>query len=98
MLSKQELMNLSFLEARGKLLEVAAFLDRLDRCEGEEDFRIIALREVFPVLLSPNANRAQTILEKLSDTSEEPITVNPGKAACGAPLSDAKKENRNEFY
>lgn len=85
MLSKQELMNLSFLEARGKLLEVAAFLDRLDRCAGEEDFRIQALRKALPILLSSEPDRARMLLEKLSDMSEEPISYNPGKAACGAP-------------
>lgn len=88
MITKQKLMDLSFLEARGKLIEVAAFLDRLDRSEGEEDFRIKALREAVPLLLSTESHRAQDILEFLSDMSEEPITYNPGKAACGAPITE----------
>ena len=85
MLTKRELMDLSFLEIRGKALEVAAFLDRLDRYEGEEDFRIDALRQALPLLLSKEPGRAQAFLEALSDQSREPITHNPGKAACGVP-------------
>lgn len=85
MLTKRELMDLSFLEIRGKALEVAAFLDRLDRYEGEEDFRIEALRNALLLLSRKETGRAQAFLEALSDQSEEPITVNPGKAACGAP-------------
>lgn len=92
MLLKQELMNLSFLEARGKLLEVAAFLDRVDRSEGEEDFRIEALRGAIPLLLNDGPGRVKAILERLSDMSEEPIIHNPGKAACGAPLPQTKQK------
>lgn len=92
MLLKQELMNLSFLEARGKLLEVAAFLDRVDRSEGEEDFRMEALRQAIPLLLKEGPDRARAILEKLSDMSEEPVSYNPGKAACGAPSPQIKQK------
>ncbi len=89
MLSKQELLNLSYLEARGKLLEVAAFLDRVDRCEGEEDFRITALRRALPLLQENRPDRAKALLEALSDTSTPPIDHDPGKAAAGAPLPSA---------
>lgn len=88
MISKQKLMDLSFLEARGKLLEVAAFLDRLDRCEGEEDFRIKSLRQAIPLLFQEGPGRVRAILEILSDYSSEPIACSPGKAACGAPMSE----------
>lgn len=79
-------MDLSFLEIRGKALEVAAFLDRLDRYEGEEDFRIEALRNALLILSRKEPGRAQAFLDVLSDQSEVPATVNLGKAACGAPL------------
>lgn len=79
-------MDLSFLEIRGKALEVAAFLDRLDRYEGEEDFRIEALRNALLILSRKEEGRAQAFLDALSDQSEVPATVTPGKAACGAPL------------
>lgn len=78
-------MDLSFLEIRGKALEIAAFLDRLDRYEGEEDFRIDALRQALVLLLNKEPGRAKAFLDALSDNSDAPIDLNPGKAACGAP-------------
>ena len=85
MLDKKALLNLSFLEARGKLLEVAAFLDRLDRAEGESDERLRLLKEALPLLQSAEGGRAQKLLEFLSDKSLEPKEKSPGTAAWGVP-------------
>ena len=61
-----------FLEHRAKVLDIAAFLDRLDRCESvKDDFRIDALREsCIQVLLEENDGRSEKILNILSDLSK----------------------------
>ena len=37
--TKKEIQDLYFMDARFKLLEIASFLDRVDRHEGDADFR-----------------------------------------------------------
>lgn len=69
---------------RAKLIEVAAFLDRVERHEVADDFRCAALREAAEVLVDGRPERARRILEKLSDPTTEPDTVSSGKAALGA--------------
>lgn len=83
-LDRRQVLDLYFLEARGKLLEVAAFLDRLDRAPGEADFRLAALREAIRCLEGPVADRAERLLCVLSDPTTEPIPKAPGKGAVGA--------------
>lgn len=73
-----------FVPVRAKLLEVAAFLDRVDRYEADEDFRCAALREAAAVLVDGRSERVRRILEKLSDPTEEPAAESSGKAALGA--------------
>lgn len=86
--TKQQVIDLYFLEHRAKLLDIAAFLDRLDRAEGEEDFRIDALRRAIDVLRQSKPSRARRILEVLSDPTTEPIAKAPGKGASGAHFPD----------
>ena len=75
-----------FLEHRAKVLDIAAFLDRLDRCESvKDDFRIDALRSCIQVLLEENDGRSEKILNILSDLSKEPIEAASEQGACGAP-------------
>jgi hypothetical protein len=69
---------------RARLIEVAAFLDRVERYQGEDDFRCVALREAAALLVDGKPERARRILEKLSDPTTEPETVSSGKAAVGA--------------
>ncbi len=82
---KKELLDLQFIEARHKLLDLAAFLDRIDRAGGDEDFRIEALRGALPLLLESRGDRARAILEALSDLSTEPIPQATIQGAFGAP-------------
>lgn len=84
--SKQEILDLQFIEARHKLLDLAAFLDRIDRHPGDDDFRITALRKALPMLLSERPDRARAILESLSDSSIEPIPQASIQGAFGAPV------------
>jgi L-methionine (R)-S-oxide reductase len=82
--TKQALLDQYFIEARHKLIEVAAFLDRVDRAEGEEDYRIKAFRAALKELDRSEPERAKQILLALSDPTTEPIPTAKGKSASGA--------------
>lgn len=81
---KQKVLDLYFMEARAKLIDVAAFLDRVDRGEGPEDFRVKAFRRALTELQSPAPDRAKRVLLSLSDPTTEPIANATTKAATGA--------------
>ncbi len=82
---KKQLLDLQFIDARHKLLDLAAFLDRMDRAAGDDDFRLAALRSALPVLLESRGDRARAILEAMSDPSTEPIPQAKRQGAYGAP-------------
>ena len=89
-MTRQQLLDLYFMEARAKLIDIAAFLDRLDRGEGEADFRLDAFKKALGELSHGEAVRAKSVLMSLSDPTVDPIAKAPGKGACGAwPGSDA---------
>lgn len=83
-LSPAEVLDLYFLDARCKLIELAAFLDRVDRAGGSSDFRITALRKALGHLGNPGPDRAKAVLEAFSDPTTNPIPQAPGKGAVGA--------------
>ena len=60
-----DLVDLGFMDARIKLIDVAAFLDRVQRHGQEDDYRVRALREALSVLGSSEPGRARRILESL---------------------------------
>lgn len=72
------------MDARFKLIEIAAFMDRVERAEGDEDFRMEAFREALKQLGGGNAERAKNVLLAFSDPTEAPIEAATTKAACGA--------------
>jgi len=97
-LSRDQVIDRYFLEHRAKVLDVAAYLDRLDRAPGSKtpapgsgagdasggDFREAALRDAIALLIDGQPHRARRILEALSDPTTEPIDRAPGKGASGA--------------
>jgi len=83
-MTRQELLDLYFLDARSKLIDLAAFLDRLERAKGEADFRLTAFTQALDQLRSTEARRAEQVLLALSDPTEEPIPKATTKGACGA--------------
>ncbi len=83
-MNRQQLLDLYFLDARSRLIDLAAFLDRLDRAEGEADFRLAALRRAFGVQGREDGRRAEHILLSLSDPTTDPIPKATTKGACGA--------------
>lgn len=77
-------VDTGFIPVRAKLIEVAAFLDRVERHRVADDFRCAALKAAAAVLVDGRPERARRILEKLSDPTTEPEMVSSGKAALGA--------------
>jgi hypothetical protein len=77
-----------FLEHRAALLDVAAFMDRIDRAEndetgetGEEEYRIAALRRALEVLTDGEGDRARRLQMVFSDTTLEPADSAAATAA-----------------
>ena len=83
-MTRQQVLDLYFMDARSKLIDLAAFMDRVQRSEGEEDFRMKAFRRALEELSGKNPERAAGILKSLSDPTPEPIPAATTKAACGA--------------
>jgi hypothetical protein len=84
--SKKELLDLQFIDARHKLIDIAAFLDRIDRHPGESDYRFEAMKMALPILLSDRPDRARAVLESFSDPSSEVSLSAPFQGAFGAAL------------
>ena len=76
--------DLYFAEARAKLIDLAAFLDRIERSEGTDDFRIKSLRAALHELSTTSPEKAKNILLLLSDPTKEPVAEAGEKSACGA--------------
>ena len=83
-MNRQEVLDLYFMDARSKLIDLAAFLDRFERASGTGDFRAAAFLKALEVLQGPGGDKAKAVLLSLSDPTEEPIAKAPGKGACGA--------------
>ena len=83
-MTRQQILDLYFVDARFKLIELAAFMDRVERSEGGEDFRMTAFRQALMELSKGNKERAKQVLMAFSDPTTEPIPAATTKAACGA--------------
>jgi hypothetical protein len=93
-MTRQQVLDLYFMDARAKLLDLAAFMDRLDRADGPEDFRMKAFRKTIAVL-NAKKNRAEKVLLSFSDPTKQPIPIATTKAASGAfPESSQTKTKR----
>jgi hypothetical protein len=83
-MTRQQILDLYFLDARHKLIEIAAFLDRVDRAGGKDDFRLKAFKTAVTELSSTKKQKAKNVLLAFSDLSTKPIGKAPGKGAVGA--------------
>ncbi len=88
-LGRKQLLDLYFLDARTKLLDIAALLDRLDRARDAQtvpsDFRLDGLQRAFRELLSEAPGRTARVHLCLSDPTNDPIPDATGlKGAAGA--------------
>ena len=95
-LTAAELVDEYFIENRTKLLDIAAFLDRLDRADPSclsTDFRMRAFTEAVAALAS--SERIATVQMLFSDPTTEPLEALDRKGAVGAfdrrPASDGSK-------
>lgn len=83
-MTRRQVLDLYFLEARSKLIDLGAFCDRLDRAVGEGDFRMAAFQNALAALSQPGSGKAREVLMTFTDPTTEPIPVASGKGACGA--------------
>ena len=83
-MTRQQVLDLYFMESRAKLIDLGAFMDRVERSEGAEDFRMKAFRQALGELSKSEREKAKRVLMSLSDPTTEPIPVAPGKGAVGA--------------
>lgn len=71
------LLEQDFIECRSRLLDIAAFLDRIDRYaepdQAKNDFRYVAISEMLRIIASGSQDRTSAILTLLSDLSPEPL-------------------------
>lgn len=75
-------VDLYFMDARSKLIDIAAFMDRVNRDGLTDDFRYRAFLDALKALESDQ--RAIKVLDSLSDPTEGLIPAATTKAACGA--------------
>ncbi len=82
-----QLIDEYFIENRTKVLDLAAFLDRLDRSKDQsigQDFRMEAFREALQVLCGATPSRVNQVQMIFSDPATEPLERLDQKSARGA--------------
>ena len=85
-LTATQIVDEYFIENRTRLLEMAAFLDRLDRADpnhASRDFRMQAFAEALGALSGPG-ERLTRIQLLLSDPTTAPLEALDRKSALGA--------------
>jgi hypothetical protein len=83
-MTKQKALDLYFLDARHKLVELAAFLDRVERAGGKDDFRMKAFHAALGNLRGKRKSKTKAVLLAFSDPTTKPIANAAGKGAAGA--------------
>ena len=89
-MTRQQGLDLYFLDARHKLIDLAAFLDRVERAGGMDDFRLKSFRAALAKLDGKKKNKAKDVLFAFSDPTTKSIAKAAGKGAYGA-WSNSKK-------
>lgn len=72
------------MDSRSKLIDLAAFLDRVQRAGQQDDFRVQALKDAISLLSLDQPTRAKEVLLSFSDPSTEPIEKATVQGAIGA--------------
>jgi hypothetical protein len=98
-LSPKELVDEYFIENRTRLLEIAAFLDRLDRTDpsASQDFRMQAFIEGLAIV-AEGGGRLDRLQLLFSDPTTEPLGALDRKSAFGAydrSFRTARQETRS---
>lgn len=89
-MTRQQVLDLYFMDARSKLIDLAAFVDRVERASGDDDFRMKAFRDAVKELSGSGPERARQVLLAFSDPTSEPLTTATTKGACGAFAAEAR--------
>ncbi len=94
-LSQRDLIEGFFMEHRAQIIDIAAYLDRLDRSvehDAENDFRFLAIRRAMHELGSDEPGRVERILMHLSDPVVELMDTRDRQNALGAfPGSETRQ-------
>lgn len=77
------------MDARSKLIDLAAFLDRVQRAGQEDDFRVRALKSAIECLHNEEPVRAKEVLLTFSDPTVDPIKKATVQGAVGAWETEA---------
>jgi hypothetical protein len=86
-LTQRELIDVYFMEHRVEVLDLAAFLDRLDRAreiDADDDFRLRSIREALGFLVDGGGQRVQRVQMTFSDPRSELLEELDQKSAKGA--------------
>jgi hypothetical protein len=86
-LTQRELVAEYFMEHRVQVLELAAFLDRVDRAreiDADDDFRLRSIRAALAVLVDGDGDRVQRVQMIFSDPRSELLEELDTQSAKGA--------------
>jgi hypothetical protein len=88
-LTSEKTLQRYFIENRSRLIDIAAYLDRIERSQAPEavlqDFRLVAFKKAIAVLLGHGSKRVEKIQKILSDITDEPLPeAGEQKSAVGA--------------
>jgi len=87
-LTTRQIVDEYFIENRTRLLELAAFLDRLrrsaDQADWTSDFRMQAFSSALEALAAESADKVSQVQLLFSDPTTEPKPVLDEKSASGA--------------
>lgn len=88
-MERDEVLDLYFLPARHQLIELAAFLDRVEKAgagdsPGNDDYRLAAFTTALRELDAGGGDRAERVLRAFSDPTTDPAATTSTKAASGA--------------
>ncbi len=81
---EHSIVDNEFQAVRAKLIDVAAFIDRIERHNQANDYRADSLKKAIALLPNLSSDRAENILKHFSDPTNDPIDITDGKAASGA--------------
>lgn len=83
-----EILDAYFIENRARMLDIASFLDRIDRYDGageaKADFRYKALTRALKLLSEREDDRTKALQMLFSDLSIEPVDSAAGLKTTGA--------------
>ena len=96
-MSAKEALELYFLDNRARLLEIASFLDRIDRYSdgqlAKEDFRYKSFLKAIKIIVDSDKDRTKRIQQILSDPTAEPLDSVTDPKAYGAWKDLADESN-----